>query len=148
MYASTDSTRQIIVQGMQEQFRQIGLKMNAEAIDWNYVHEYLYADDYDLGIHSLGWMEPILIFNSCFDDKDAANNTPEYLEKVDAVAATVDDAERSVALGELQINDLYPEWNMIPLYSPKNYIAYTDAITGVNVLPNSFIYWNDLNIAQ
>ncbi len=148
MYASTDTNRQIIVQGMQEQFRQLGMKMNAEAIDWNYVHEYLYADEYDLGIHSLGWMEPILIFNSCFDDKDAANNTPEYLEKVDAVAATVDDAERSEKLGELQINDLYPEWNMIPLYTPKNYIAHLDRLEGVNILSNSFIYWNDLGFAE
>ncbi|MDD2230654.1 MAG: ABC transporter substrate-binding protein [Candidatus Cloacimonetes bacterium] len=148
MYASTDSTRQIIVQGMQEQLRAIGMQMNAEAIDWNYVHEYLYADDYDLGIHSLGWMEPILIFNSCFDDKDAANNTPEYLDKVNAVASTVDDAERSVKLGELQINDLYPEWNMIPMYSPMNYIAHSERLQGVNILQNSFIYWNDLNVAQ
>lgn len=148
MYASTDSTRQIIVQGMQEQLRAIGMQMNAEAIDWNYVHEYLYADDYDLGIHSLGWMEPILIFNSCFDDKDAANNTPEYLDKVNAVASTVDDAERSEKLGELQINDLYPEWNMIPLYSPTNYVAHSERLQGVNILKNSFIYWNDLNIAQ
>lgn len=148
MYASTDNNRQIIVQGMQEQLRAIGMQMNAEAIDWNYVHEYLYADDYDLGIHSLGWMEPILIFNSCFDDKDAANNTPEYLDKVNAVASTVDDAERSVKLGELQINDLYPEWNMIPMYSPKNYIAHSERLQGVNILQNSFIYWNDLNVAQ
>lgn len=148
MYASTDSTRQIIVQGMQEQFRQMGMKMNAEAIDWNYVHEYLYADDYDLGIHSLGWMEPILIMDCCFDDKDAANNTPEFNAATADAAATIDDAERAEKLGKIQIETLYPEWNMIPLYSPKNYIAHSEGLEGVNILPNSFIYWNDLNLAQ
>ena len=70
------------------------------------------------------------------------------MDKVNAVAATVDDAERSEKLGELQITDLYPEWNMIPLYSPKNYIAHSERLEGVNILPNSFIYWNDLNLAQ
>lgn len=148
MYASTDSTRQIIVQGMQEQLRAIGMKMNSEAIDWNYVHEYLTADDYDLGIHSLGWMEPILIMNSCFDDKDAANNTDEYMDAVNDAAATVDDAERAEKLGDIQINTLYPEWNMIPLYSPKAYIAHSDRLEGINILPNSFLYWNDLKIAE
>ena len=109
MYASTDSTRQLIVQGMQEQLREIGMKMNIEAIDWNYVHEYLSSDDYDLGIHSLGWMEPILIFNSCFDDKDAPNNTDEYMAAVNDTAMTVDDAERVVKVGKVQTEYLYPK---------------------------------------
>lgn len=148
MYASTDGTRQIVVQGMQEQLRELGMKMNAEAIDWNYVHEYLYADDYDLGIHSLGWMEPILILDCCFDDKDAANNNEAYTAASADAAATVDDAERIEKLGKIQIEMLYPEWNMIPLYSPRNYIAHSTRLEGVNILSNSFIYWNDLNIAQ
>lgn len=147
MYASTDSRRQIIVQGMQEQLRQFGIKMNSEAIDWNYVHEYLHADDYDTGIHELAWMEPILIFNSCFDDQDAPNNTAEYQEAYDDCAATIDDSERSVKVGQVQENFLFQDWNMVPLYSPVDYIAYSSRITGINILPNSFLYWNDLDIA-
>lgn len=147
MYASTDTTRQIIVQGMQEQLRQIGMKMNCEAIDWNYVHEYLGSDDYDLGIHSLEWMEPILILNSCFSDKDAPGNDQAYIDAVNAAAAIVDDAERAVALGKIEIEQ-NKNWNMIPLYSDVAYIAHSTRLQGVNILPNGFIYWNDLSVAQ
>ncbi len=145
MYASDDNRRQLIVQAMQEQLKAIGIKMDSEAIDWNYVHEYLRSDDYEAGIHGLEWMDPILILNSCFDDPDAPNNTDEYYAKVADAAATVDDNERSEKLGEIQMEDLYPEWNMIPLYGDVTYIAYNSDLKGINVLSNGFLYWNDLS---
>ncbi|MDD2295474.1 MAG: ABC transporter substrate-binding protein, partial [Eubacteriales bacterium] len=144
MYASTDPTRQIIVQGMQEQMKQYGFKMNIEAIDWNYVHEYLCANDYDMGIHSLEWAEPILILNCCFDDPNAANNSDAFYAAVEDAATTVDDQERSDKLGVIQIEMLHPEWNMIPVYSDVYYVAHSSALKGVNILQNGFIYWNDL----
>lgn len=146
MYASTDPTRQIIVQGMQEQMKQYGFKMNIEAIDWNYVHEYLCANDYDMGIHSLEWAEPILILNCCFDDPNAANNCEEFYAAIEDAATTVDDQERSDKLGAIQIDILYPEWNMIPIYSDVYYVAHSSALKGVNILQNGFIYWNDLSL--
>lgn len=148
MYASTDSTRQIIVQGMQEQLRAIGMKMNAEAIDWNYVSEYISMNDYDLGIHSLGWLEPILIFNSCFADQNAPNNNAEYKAAIDDAAATIDDEERAEKVGAIQSEILYPEWNMIPLYSPRSYVVHNTRLDGVNIQPNSLVYWNDLAVAE
>lgn len=148
MTASTDGTRQIIVQAMQAQLKDdLGMKMNNNAIDWNYVHTQLLDDNYDVGIHSLGWMEPILILECCFDDPDAENNVDEYFAAVDKAAATIDDAERAEVLGDIQEDYLWPVMNMIPMYSPKNYIAHSTRLEGVNILPNSFIYWNDLNIA-
>jgi ABC-type transport system substrate-binding protein len=103
MYASTDTTRQIIVQGMQEQLKQYGIQMNCEAIDWNYVHEYLQSNEYDTGIHSLEWAEPILVLNCCFDDPNAANNNEAFYAAIDAAASTVDDAERVTKLGQIEI---------------------------------------------
>lgn len=143
MYASTDPTRQIFVQGMQEQLKQYGFKMQIEAIDWNYVHEYLCANDYDAGIHSLEWAEPILILNCCFDDPNAKNNSEAFYAAINDAATTVDDAARSDKLGEIQI-ELHKEWNMIPVYSDVYYVVYNSAVKGINVLPNGFIYWNDL----
>ncbi|NCB41395.1 MAG: hypothetical protein EOM59_02045 [Clostridia bacterium] len=143
MYASTDPTRQIFVQGMQEQYKQYGFKMNIEAIDWNYVHEYLCANDYDTGIHSLEWAEPILILNCCFDDPNAANNNEAFYAAINDAATTVDDQERSDKLGAIQI-ELHKEWNMIPVYSDVYYVAHNSALKGVNILQNGFIYWNDL----
>ena len=119
-------------------------KMNIEAIDWNYVHEYLCANDYDTGIHSLEWAEPILILNCCFDDPNAANNSDAFYAAVEDAATTVDDQERSDKLGVIQIEMLHPEWNMIPIYSDVYYVAHSSALKGVNILQNGFIYWNDL----
>lgn len=145
MYASTDPTRQIIVQGMQEQLKQYGFKMSIEAIDWNYVHEFLTANDYDTGIHSLEWAEPILILNCCFDDPNAANNNDAFYAAINDAATTVDDQERSDKLGAIQI-ELHKEWNMIPIYSDVYYIAHNAAVKGIDILENGFIYWNDLSL--
>lgn len=146
MYASTDPTRQMIVQGMQEQLKQYGIQMNCEAIDWNYVHEYLEADDYDTGIHSLEWMEPILVLQCCFDDPNAANNNDGFYDAIDDAASTIDDAERVDKLRDIQL-ELNTEWNMIPIYSDISKICFTSNVTGINVLENGFIYWNDLDLA-
>lgn len=142
MYASTDSTRQMIVQAMQADLETYGIRMNSEAIDWNYVHEYLRGDDYDAGIHSLEWLEPILILDCCFDDPNAANNNPEFYEAVDDAAATIDDLERADKLGEIQI-ELFKEWNMIPLYGDVSRIAYSTRIKNVNIQSNGFMDFND-----
>ena len=149
MYASTDSTRQAIVQAMQEHLKGYGMIMNAEAIDWNYVHEYLEADDYDTGIHSLEWMEPILILNCMYDDPEYINGGDNdyqwFYDEVTKCAAEPDDDVRSDMLGELQMKN-HPEWNCIPLYSDISYVCYSSRVKGINILPNGFIYWNDLSL--
>ena len=46
-------------------------------------------------------------------------------------------------LGELQMKN-HVEWNCIPLYSDISYVCYSSRVKGINILPNGFIYWNDL----
>ena len=48
-------------------------------------------------------------------------------------------------LGELQMKN-HPEWNCIPLYSDISYVCYSSRVKGINILPNGFIYWNDLSL--
>ena len=149
MYASTDSTRQAIVQAMQEHLKGYGIKMNPEAIDWNYVHEYLEADEYDTGIHSLEWMEPILILNCMYDDPEYINGGDNdyqwFYDGVTAAASETDDLKRADMLGELEMKNA-TEWNCIPIYSDVSYVCHATRVKGINVLPNGFIYWNDLSL--
>ena len=146
MYASTDTTRQLICQAMQEHLKGYGMEMNIEAIDWNYVHEQLESDKYDAGIHSLSWLEPILIFDCCFDDPNAANNCDALYDGSNDCAATIDDAERITKIGKVQTEVLFPEWNMIPLYCGVSKIAYNSRIQNLNILGNGFFYVNDWKV--
>ena len=122
---------------------------SSEAIDWNYVHEYLEADEYDLGIHSLEWMEPILILNCMYDDPEYINGGDNdyqwFYEEVTKCASEPDDEVRSDMLGALEMKN-HPEWNCIPIYSDISYVCFSSRVKGINILPNGFIYWNDLSL--
>lgn len=148
MYASNDTTRQLICQAMQEQVKGYGMEMNIESIDWNYVHEQIESDKYDTGIHSLEWMEPILIFDCCFDDPNAANNTDALYEASNECAAIVDDAARAEKVGQIQTEILFPEWNMIPVYQDVSKIVHTDKLQNYHIYQNGFFYVNDWEVAQ
>jgi len=143
-YTRSEGTSVTIAQGMQEQLKEIGIQLNIESIDWNYIYENINNDEYDAGIEILEWAEPILVLNCCFYDMDAPGNTDAYYEAVADAASTVDAQERSDKIGAIQI-EMFKNWNIIPFYSDINYITYNDYLKGVTVLPNSSLFWNDLS---
>ena len=92
---------------------------------------------------SLGWAEPILIFNACYHDPTAPTPTDEYYAKVDDIAATVDSDERTQKIGDLQ-KEMYDNLDNIPFYSPISYIAYNKDLQGVNIQSDGSWSWNDV----
>ncbi|RAZ53403.1 hypothetical protein DK853_46115, partial [Klebsiella oxytoca] len=60
-YSWSTGANVIVTQGLQEQMKEVGIKMNIEALDWNYIYENINNDEYDAGIEWLEWAEPILI---------------------------------------------------------------------------------------
>ena len=126
-YSWSTGANVIVSQGLQEQLKQVGIKMNIEALDWNYIYENVNNDEYDAGIEWLEWAEPILILNACYYDLNAPGDTDEYAAAVADAAATVDADERIAKIGEIQ-KAMFENWNMIPFYSEATYIAYNDSV--------------------
>ena len=143
-YTRSSGTSVIVAQGMQEQLRQIGILMNIESIDWNYIYENINNDEYDAGIEVLEWAEPMLVLNCCYYDMDAPGNDDAYYEAVADAASTVDSDERTARIGEIQ-KAMFENWNIIPFYSDVNYIAYKDYVKGLTVQADGALYWNDVS---
>lgn len=142
-YSWSTGANVIVTQGLQEQLKQVGIKMNIEALDWNYIYENINNDEYDAGIEWLEWAEPILILNACYYDLNAPGNTDEYTAAVAQAAATVDADERAAKIGEIQ-KEMFANWNIIPFYSEATYVAYNDYLKGIEIF-NGSLYWNDLS---
>lgn len=142
-YSWSTGANVIVSQGLQEQLKQVGIKMNIEALDWNYIYENINNDEYDAGIEWLEWAEPILILNACYYDLNAPGNTDAYLAAVADAAATVDADERIAKIGEIQ-KEMYANWNIIPFYSEATYVAYNNYVKGINI-HNGSLHWNDLS---
>ena len=143
-YTRSSGTSVIVAQGLQEQLRQVGILMNIESIDWNYIYENISNDEYDAGIEILEWAEPILVLNCCYYDMDAPGNDDAYYEAVADAASTVDSDERTAKIGEIQ-KKMFENWNILPFYSDINYIAYKDYVKGITVQADGALYWNDLS---
>ena len=142
-YSWSTGPNVIVSQGLQEQLKQVGIKMNIEALDWNYIYENINNDEYDAGIEWLEWAEPILILNACYYDQNAPGNTDAYYAAVADAAATVDADERIAKVGEIQ-KEMFENWNIIPFYSEATYVAYNDYVKGINIV-NGSLHWNDLS---
>ena len=143
-YTRSSGTSVTIAQGLQEQMKSVGIKMNIESIDWNYIYENISNDEYDAGIEVLEWAEPILVLNCCFYDKDAPGNTDEFYAAVADASSTVDSDERTAKIGAIQ-KDLYTNWNILPFYSDVSYIAYNNYVKGITVQADGALYWNDMS---
>lgn len=142
-YSWSTGANVIVSQGLQEQLKQVGIKMNIEALDWNYIYENINNDEYDAGIEWLEWAEPILILNACYYDQNAPGNTDDYYAAVADAAATVDADERIEKIGEIQ-KEMFANWNIIPFYSEATYVAYNNYVKGIEIF-NGSLYWNDLS---
>lgn len=143
LYADSGDLSSLMAEGLQGQLDEYGVQVNFNPIDWNYVHEQAKNDDYDMARQSLGWAEPILIFNACYHDPTAPTPTDEYYAKVDDIAATVDSDERTQKIGDLQ-KEMYDNLDNIPFYSPISYIAYNKDLQGVNIQSDGSWSWNDV----
>ena len=126
--AWTDWT--VVPEAMANQLAQVGFDMQIEALDWNYIYERIDADDYDMGISSLGWAEPILILNMCYYDLNAPGNDKEYRELVEDIATEPDTEKRIEKIGDLQMR-IFEHMDMIPLFMDNEYTAIRKEIKGI-----------------
>ncbi len=140
--AWTDWT--IIPEAMMNQLAQVGFDMQIEALDWNYIYERIGSDEYDMGICSLGWAEPILILNMCYYDQNADGNNDAYYEKVEAIAAEGDTEKRVEMIGEIQ-EEMNKHLDLIPLYMDNEYTAVSSNIQGIVAEPDGSLSTADMH---
>ncbi len=137
------NTSTVIPETMTEQMKDVGFEMKMETLDWNYIHERVADDDYDVGISGLGWAEPILILNICYYDLNAPGNDDEYRALVEACAGEVDPQKRVDRIFEVQ-QYMFENLNIIPLYYDNTYTAVHHDITGLIVQSDGTTLMNDM----
>ena len=140
-YTRTDEN--IIPQGLQNQLGEYGIKVNIESVDWNYIYEYINSDDYDTGIETMAWAEPMLVLNGCWYDQNATGNDDAYYAAVKDAAETIDSEERTKKVGDIQIDIMFKNVNIIPFYSDVTYSAYNEQLQGVVVNNDGTMFVND-----
>ncbi|MBQ6583236.1 MAG: ABC transporter substrate-binding protein [Mogibacterium sp.] len=142
-YASSSNPSAVLAEALQGQMAEYGIKVNLETIDWNYVHEKVESNEYDFAREGLEWAEPILILNNCYYDKDAPTATDEYYEMVNDIAATVDSAERTKKIEEIQMK-MFENLDIIPFYSGKGFMAHRAELQGINIKADGTYEFNDV----
>ncbi len=137
------NTSTVVPETMVEQMRAVGFDMQIETLDWNYIHERVNSDDYDVGIAGLGWAEPLLIMNICYYDKNAPGNDDEYRELVEACASEPDPQKRVERVKDVQMY-MFENLNIIPLYYDNTFTAVHNGITGLAVQSDGTTLMNDM----
>ena len=118
--------------------------MQLEMIDWNYIYEYMNQDEYDAGMSSLGWAEPILILNMCYYDKNSPGYTKEYKQLVKNCSGEPDPEKRIDAITAVQMH-MYEAIDMIPLVADNGFEAFREGLKGYIVQSDGTLLLNDLS---
>lgn len=141
--ARSSGTSVTMAQDMQLQMKDLGIMMNIETIDWNYIYDRIDQDDYDMGIETLGWGEPILVLNYCYYDQNSLLDSDAYYALVEQCATTPDTDERTELVRQIQML-MYEDCAIVPLYSDVEYMAYRNDIEGLKVTQTGYIFFNDI----
>lgn len=143
--ARSSGTSVTVAQEMQLQLKEIGIDMAIETIDWNYIYERINDDDYDAGIETLGWGEPILVLNYCYYDLNSKSEEDftAYKEMVAKCVSEPNSDKRTQLIYDIQM-EIYKDCAMVPLYSDVEYCAYRSDIKGLVVTSDGSIYYNDV----
>ena len=144
----SSGTAVTVAQEMQLQLQEIGIKMNIETIDWNYIYERMADDDYDAGIAVLEWAEAILVLNYAYYDPNTKSDADMQVYK-DLIekAATSSDMDQAVEYVYEAQMEMFKDCAIVPLYSDVSYCAYRNDINGLVVCGDGTLFYNDINYA-
>lgn len=133
-----------IEETMIDDLKKAGFLVNLETLDWNYINENIENGDYDLGISSLGWAEPILILNICYYDHNAPSYNQTYLDMVAACAGEIDPEKRIEKIRDVQMH-MFENVDIIPLFGDNDYEAFRSGLKGYVLNADGTMFLNDLS---
>ena len=133
-----------IMESFAAQLEAVGIKMNIEFLEWTYIYDKMEHDDFDCGTASLGWAEPILIFNMCYYDRNDPGNTKAYRKLIDEAAGEPDPEKRVEKVGEVE-KSIIEQHTLIPMFGDNGWTAFGKGITGYKAMSDGTIPLNDLH---
>ena len=132
-----------ITQAMANQLLEVGIQMDIEVIDWNYINENIQNDDYEAGLEGLAWAEPILLLNMAYYDPDAPGNDAEYQDLIKACQTETDSQARVQKVYDAQMH-IFENVTLIPLFGDNDYDAMRSDLKGYVVNADGTTTLNDL----
>ncbi len=132
---------------IQDQLKQIGIKVNVREFEYSYVRQKTREWDFDLALRAWSWADPdILIYlvHGTIANYTYANPTVDQL--LEEGRTVMDPVERTKVYSRIQ-SILLEDLPMIPLFVNKEYTAVRKNVVGLIVLPPyGSIVINDVKI--
>lgn len=128
---------------LQQQLKEIGMDMQIETLDWNYIHEKVESDDYGCGVSGLSWAEPMLLFDIFYYDQNAPGNDKEYRALVNKAKNEADSEARTQLVGEIQ-KRMFDNVNIIPMYEDISYTGHVAGLKGLKFWSDGTMDMNDM----
>lgn len=140
--SDTDDTTQVL----QTQMKKIGIKVNIEMLDYVNLREKVENGEYDVAFVGFTWIDPPSILPYMIKDTSSVIDSSFFDLSFEA-AFIQDDVERQKQLFEAQ-KLLMDELCKIPVLQTIDYIAYNKRVTGLKVLSDTDILFNDVDIVE
>lgn len=140
--SDTDVTTQVF----QTQMKEIGIKVNIEILDYVNLREKVENGEYDAAFVGFTWIDPPSILPYMIKDVTSVIDSSFFDLSFEA-AFIQDNVERQKQLLEAQ-KILMDELCKIPVLQTIDYIAYNKRVTGLKVLPDTDILFNDVDVVQ
>ena len=144
--ANDGATEKNTVQSLQIQYKAIGVNLEIEMYTNYYHYDVIYEGKYDIGLEHWGWSEPILTLNMVFTDPQnliTCGVNDEFYDLVAQTSHTPDSNERTKMVGEAEriISD---NMLLVPLYSVENNYVFANDVTGIEIVGNGAVFYNDM----
>ena len=137
----------IVAQSLQNQLKEIGVKLDLETYSDGYHYDVISQGKYDIGIESFGWMEPSTLFMYALVDDPNGLAIPgieeEYYALADACQHEPDGDKRSEIIAEME-HLLADNMIAIPICSLFSTMVVTDGFDGIVTMPSGNTYYNDI----
>lgn len=131
------------IQLIQAQLKELGIKINIETLEKNYIKEKMSNDEYDAVFKGFYWAEPISILPYIILDSNNIENE-KYFDIISTCSTIRDKDERISKLAEAQ-KLLMDEVTIIPILQEYCVLAYRNNITGIKILADGTFYFNDID---
>lgn len=144
--ANDGATEKNTVQSLQIQYKAIGVNLEIEMYTNYYHYDVIYEGKYDIGLEHWGWSEPILTLNMVFTDPQnliACGANDEYYDIVARASHTPDSDARTKLVYDAEkiISD---NVLLVPLYTAENNFVFASDVTGIEIVGNGAVFFNDM----
>lgn len=130
----------------QNQMKKLGIKVDINILEYGYLREKAGNQDYDMAFVGMVWIDPPSILPYMIQDEASVIDQSYFDIAANAAFAESKEA-RLEQLGQAQ-RILMDELYKIPVCQSIDFLAYNKRITGLKILPDTDILFNDVDIIE